>query len=140
MANLLYLLSTSYRQWLAEPEGTSYQFEEGFLVEDEDLLEDWAKPLVEDEDGIRFIDDRDPKVLDIAQEEEVPFLGGWTYVIDEWTPIKIFLTLESARSFAKENALDSEGPWRVTPVRCSGELIAVLQRDSAQPGGQNADP
>ena len=135
----VFILESRRRQWLEAPQGTYYQFEEGFIVEDEASLEDWLKPFIQREGDVQFVDDSDPKVLDAAQQEESPSLGGWPYVVEEWDTFGAFLTDAAAQSFADDYGW--EDGYRIQTVPCDVALRMALGRAiAAREGVPDANP
>ena len=121
----IYVLQIGVRQWTQHPDGMGYDGE-SMWTEDEDLVENWIKPFLDEDGTIDFTSE----FWEIAENQ--PNDNEWPYVYIEWRTESVFLTRDEAESFAQKREYRWD-KWRVYCVPCEGELASILnQYEGAQ--------
>lgn len=114
----IFLFQNGRRQWTEIPNGMSSDGD-GLCVDEFDLLPDWIKPFVDEDECLSESDE----FWSAAEQAEGEW--GWPVVYIEWRTERVFLTREEAEAFGTATSYRYD-KWRVYCVPCEGRLAELL--------------
>ncbi len=114
----IFLLQRCSYQWTEFPSGIDHDGE-SFVVEDEEELEDWIKPFIDD-----GVVQRTKEFYKVALEVENEH--GWPLIYKEWSTESVFLTRAEGEDWGNSRSYRFPDGWRVYCVPSEGELAEAL--------------